>query len=306
MLRHLIHLLALLGLAGASGWAQTQAGETSQTPAESRPFLTRINGLFSGDLPQLDPPGAIKLIFHPHFGDVVRRDYMRVDTGLRWALNDNFELSAEAAVFFTHGFGESAGYGVGNLQFGSKYVFERWPYAGYETSLGLNATMPLRHAPVDMTDGHNHFTPTVVVQHLWTRFPHLTTFAGMGIDVVSDSSAQGIFSRNEPHDDSVSITAGGVYDLGQLKWTLAGTYATTALITKHADHFFYLQPGLLWYVPKKFTLHSKTQWILGLSISASRGPDGTDISFGSRVRAEITFRQVMDNLRWRKPAPDSL
>jgi hypothetical protein len=157
-----------------------------------------------------------------------------------------------------------------------------------------------------MTDGHNHFTPTIVVQHLWTKVPHLTTFAGAGVDVVSASSATGIFSKNQPHDDSVSVTTGGVYDLGQLKWTLTGTYATTALITSRPHSFFYLQPGLLWYVPKKFTFHYKTQWILGLSMNASRGPDGTNISLGSRVRAEITFRQVMDNLRWRKPAPDSL
>ncbi len=296
MLRRLIQLLAL-GLLGFTGWAQEKT-ESSPPPAP-RPLLSRINGLFGGELPQLDLPGTMKIILRPHFGDLVRRDYLRVETGLRWALDENFELSGEASAFFTHGLGDSAGYGIGKLRFGSKYVFERWPRPNYETSLGLNVELPVGHPPLDMTDGHNHFTPTVVVQHFWTRIPQLTTFAGMGVDIVSDSSVNGIFTTNQPHDDNVSLTAGGVYDLGQLKWTLTGTYATTALLTSRTDNFFYLQPGLLWYVPRKFTLHSKTQWIIGLSARTSWGPDGTDLSLSSRVRAEITFRQVMEKLRAR-------
>lgn len=303
MLRRLL-LISALGLLGLNVRAQNQTGQNDQTPPEHRPFFARINGLFSGDLPQLDPPGTMKLILRPHFGDLAHRDYLRVETGLRWALDEDFEISGEASVFFTHGLRDSAGYGIGKLRLGSKYVFERWPHPSDETSLGLNVELPVGHAPLDMTDGHNHITPTVVVQHYWTRLPQLTTFAGMGVDVMMDSSVKGTLATNQPHDDSVSVTAGGVYDLGQLKWTLTGTCATTALITSHADNFFYLQPGLLWYVPRQFTFHSKTQWILGLGARASWGPDGTDLSLGSRVRAEITFRQIMAKLRARNRPTD--
>ena len=301
MLRHLILLLAL-GLAGLPGWTQTQPAPESPVGPEPRHFFARINGLFSGDLPQLDPPGTMRLIFRPHFGDLTRRDYLRIDTGLRWALDEDFELNGGAAVFFNHGLGDSAGYGVGKLRFGSKYVIEHWPRPSEETSLGLNLDLPVGHPPLDMTDGHNHVTPTIVMQHFWPRAPRLTTFAGLGLDVVSDSSVRGIFGTNQPHDDTISFTAGGVYDAGQLKWTLTGIFATSALITKNTERYFLLQPGVLWYVPRKFTFHSKTQWILGLNANTSWGPDGFDLSLGSRVRAEITFRQVMDTLWARRPA----
>lgn len=302
MLRRFIQLFTLV-LVAQPGWAQTQPAPESPAPAEARHFFARINGLFSGDLPQLDQPGAMKIIFRPHFGDLVRRDYLRVDTGLRWALGEDFEISGGAAAFFTHGLGDSAGYGIGKLRAGSKYVIQHWPHPSDETSLELNFDLPVGHPPLDMTDGHNHVTPTVVMQHFWTRAPRLTTFGGLGVDVVSDSSVLGRFGTNQPHDDTISVTTGGVYDAGQLKWTLTGIFATSALITSHSERYYLLQPGLLWYVPRKYTFHSKTQWILGLNANASWGPDGFDLSLGSRVRAEITFRQVMAKLRARTGSP---
>ena len=78
---------------------------------------------------------------------------------------------------------------------------------------------------------------------------------------------------------------------------MTGTYATTAEITRHAENFYYLQPGMLWYVPSRYTFHSKTQWIVGLSARTTWGPDGFDFGLNSRLRAEITFRQVMEKIR---------
>jgi hypothetical protein len=297
MVRRLIKIFAL-SLAAGSAWAQTTPAQSTSAPQEDRPFFSRISGLFGGDLPQLDLPDTVKVILRPHLGDFVRRDYLRVDTGLDWALNDHFNLSSGALVYFTHGLrGTADGYGIGLLQFGSKYVFEEWPKRGYETTFGVDVSLPVGHAPIDMTDGYDHMTPTLVVQHLWTSKPRLTTFGGVGVDLISKSRVAGTFGTNQPHQDSFSFTGGGVYDAGQLKWTLTSTLGTTALISHHDSAFFYLQPGVLWYVPKKFTLHSKTQWIVGLSARTTWGPDGLDFSLSSRLRAEITFRQVMDKLR---------
>lgn len=299
MVRHLIPLLAL-GLVASSGWAQTEATPNAPNPAPPPTVFSRINGLFGGDLPQLDLPGTIKLILRPHFGDLVNRDYLRVETGLRWAWNDHFELNSDASVFFTHGLGASAGYGIGKLRFGSKYVFRLWPGPHYETSAGLNIELPIGHPPLDMTDGHYHVSPSFVVQHHSDANPRLTTFTGMGLDLLSNSRVQGTFGSNQPHNNSMSVTAGGVYDLGQLKWTLTTTYTTTALVSNRPEHFYYLQPGLLWYVPRQYTFNSKTQWIIALGAGTTWGPDGTNFSLSSRVRAEITFRQVLEKIRFRE------
>lgn len=301
MARRLI-LLLLLGLASAQ--AQQPAPSTESAAPGRRAVLSRVNGIFD-DLPQLDIPGTFKILLRPHFGDLVRRDYMRTETGLRWALNENFDISAEASVFFTHGLGDSGdGYGVGRVRLGSRYLLEDWPKAGYDTSLALSMEAPVDHPPVDMTDGHYHLTPSFLVQRELTRWRHVSTFMGLGLDLIDTSDIPGRFATNQPHEDSVNGTVGFIYDLGQLKYTLSATYATTAGISDVTDHFFYLQPGVQWYVPSKFTFHSKTQWIASFGIRTSWGPDGTDVSFRTRVRAEITFRQLMRNIRERTKAKE--
>jgi hypothetical protein len=299
-------LLLLPAIALLTARAQTVPPvENTQAPQENRPFLAGIRGLFDFDLPSIDPPGTVTLVLHPHLGDLIRRDYMRMEGGIRWALNDHFEIRPEASVFFTHGLGDSGdGYGVGELRLGGKYIIRDWPKGDMETSVTLNVERPVGHPPVDLTDGLNHFAPGFLMQRHSSRHSKITTFAGAGVDLVSISNVAGTPVRNQPLDDSMNFTAGVIYDLGQVKWTLSATYATTALLGDTTEHFYYLRPNVLWYVPKKYTFHSKTQWILGLGIRASYGPDGKEVSFSNRVRAEITFRQVMDKIR-RKPAAET-
>lgn len=300
-MRRLTSLLFLLALAAPAARAQLVTPENVQAP-EHRTFYSRIQGLFDFDLPDIDPPGTVKLILHPHVGDLIRRDYMRVDGGFRWALNDRFEISPDAAIYFNHGLGGGHdGYGIGKIRLGTKYIIPAWPRPTMETSLTLGVDRPVGHAPIDMTDGLNHLTPGFLVQHRSKEYRKLTTFSGAGLDLVSQSSVAGTPVRNQPLDDSMNFTAGAIYDLGQIRWTLAATYATTAVIGDDTANFYYLKPSLQWYVPKKYSFNSKTQWILALGARISWGPDGSEVSFSNRVRAEITFRQVMQKMRFIGP-----
>ncbi len=293
----MVRRLILLTILGLTARAQPIATERNPPP-ESLPFFSRVRGLFDFELPELDPPGTIKVIFHPHLSDLIRRDYLRTDMGLRWALNGNFEFSAEAATYLTHGLGDTnVGDGIGEIRLGTKYLFKQWLRPQHEASIAFNFSHPHGAPPVDMTDGQNHYQPSLTIQRHSRHNPKLTTFASVGLDIITASSALGRFGRNEPHDDSASVTGGAVYDLGQIKWTLSATYATTTLIGGRTDSFFYLQPSFLWYVPKPYTFHSKTQWIVGLGLRSAWGPDGYDFGTNTRVRAEITFRQVLANVR---------
>ena len=299
MLRRLF-FLTFLTLATLAAPTQPKAAGDVRGPQATDPFTSRIRGLFDYDLPALDPPGTVKLILHPHISDLVRRDYLRTDVGFNWALNQPWEFNAEASAFFNHGLrGKGAGSGIGEVRMGAKYVFQEWLRPDFETSAVLNISLPVGKPPVDLTDGHDHYTPGLVIQHHSTRDPKLTNFAEATVDIINKSSVVGFFARNQPHHDSLSFTTGAVYDLGQIKWTLAGTYSTTALISSASDHFFSLNPSLLWYVPKRMTFNYKTQWIVGLGTRVTWGPDGRDVSVNSRLRAEITFRQVMDKMRGR-------
>jgi len=297
MFRRLAIIISI-SLSAPCIWAQEEPVASILKPQESPPVISRIRGLLDIELPSLDPPGTVKLILYPHLSDLVRRDYIRTDLGFRWALNDHFELSSAASTYLPHGLdSDMNGYGLGEMHYGLKYVFQDWLRPEFDSSVSVAIKQPVGEPPADLTDGHNHYSTSYIIQHHSAHNPHLSTFAGTTLDFVTESAAAGDFQTNQPHDHSIALTAGGVYDMGQLKWTLSGTYATTAVLGDRADHFFYLQPGLIWYVPKKLALHSKTQWVISLSAPMSWGPDGYDISVTTRLRAEITFREVMASMR---------
>ncbi|MBA4138513.1 MAG: hypothetical protein C0518_14500 [Opitutus sp.] len=272
------------------------APENSAAPPEAVPL--RVRGLFDLDLPRFDPPGTFRLQFNPRFGDLLRRDYIRVPTGVRWAVNDRLELYAEMEAFATHGLDDntSTGYGIGELRFGSRYLIRNYPWPDYQTSVGLNLEFPTGDPPPDFTDGRNHFAPYFVTEHRLPRHPRWTVFGGASADIVTDSSVPGSLGINSTKDDSISLNGGTTYDLGQVKWTLQATYTTT-VISGIDEHFFTIRPSFLWWVPRKYTLNSKTQWIFGFGVRSTWGPDGYEFSTGSRVRAEITFRQALRRLR---------
>lgn len=263
-------------------------------------MFSRIRGLFDIDLPVIDPPGTFKIKFNPHFGDILRKRFLRIDAGVQWAVTENLQFNIEADAYGTHGLRRgSATYGVGQIHLGTKYLFREFLRPDFETSIGFNADIPTGHPPLGFTDGHNHFSPYFITQHHTEANPNLTTFAGASFDFVSTSNAGGDFGVNQPRDHSFSLNAGAVYDLGQLKWTLAATYTSTALIGGKPEHFFTVRPSVLWFVPKRITFNGKTQWIVGFGARSTWGPDGHEFSTGTRVRAEITFGQVLNRIRGR-------
>ncbi len=299
--RTLTFLVLATVLGGAPLSAQTTAAQPASNIAETQPeptLFSRIRGLFDIDLPELDPPGTVRFKLSPRFGDFVHRDYVRVPTGLKWTPNDKLELNAEVDAYFHHYLsGGPVNNGIGEVRGGFKYVKRQWPTPDFESSFGLNVEIPVGSPPIDLTDGRNHYMPFAVVQYRWANLPKLTTFGGVSFDIVTDSSVRGSIGRNTPRDDSFSLIGGAVYDLGQFKWTLQSTYTTTALVSGTTEHYFTVQPSVLWFVPRKYTKFSNLQWIVGFGARSTWGPDGHDFSTSSRVRAEITFGQVVDRLR---------
>ncbi len=295
----LFALAALTPLASAASEAETA---TEPTPPEAKKeffgaLTGRIRGLLDIDLPRFDPPGTYRLQFNPRFGDLVRRDYIRVPIGVRWTPDNRYELNAEAESFFTHNHkAGGAGNGIGELRFGGRYLIPAWPEERDRTSVGVNFEIPVGSPPLDLTDGRNHIAPYVVVERRSLSRPRWTTFAGLSGDFVSDSSVPGTRGENTPSDDALSLTGGAIYDLGQVKWTLQATY-TTSVISGYDEHIFAVHPSVLWFLPKKYTFNSKTQWIVGFGVRGTWGQDGFDFGTSTRVRAEITFGQAIRQLR---------
>lgn len=303
-LQRLFFLLGVTVLAVGSTAAQetpppVPATVESPRKSEGASLLGRVGGLFDIDLPRLDPPGTFRLQFNPRFSDLLRRDYLRVPTGVRWSLNDRTELYGEIEAFAAHGLEDdtSAGYGIGEVRLGGRYLYRNLPWPGYDTSVGANFEFPVGNPPRDLTDGRNHFSPYFVTQRRLPHHPKWTVFSGLSLDLVTDSAYAPLnLGRNATKDDSISLNSGAIYDLGQLKWTLQTTYTTTA-ISGIDEHFFTIRPSVLWWVPRNYTFNSKTQWIVGFGVRSTWGPDGYEFSQSTRVRAEITFRQALQRVR---------
>ncbi len=283
-------------VAAAAGTADAPRPPPGAVPAT---ILSRITGLFDIDLPQLPPPGTFRLHFDPHFGDLLHRSYLDISTGVEWSCTDFLQFRADADAFGTHGFRRGPShFGISELHLGGKYLFREFLRPDFATSVGLNTDLPVGHPPADFTDGHNHFSPYFILQHHSPRRPRLTTFAGANLDFVTSAGTAGAFGRNEPHHHSLALNTGIVYDLGQLKWTLQTTGQTTAVIGGgRAEHYLTIRPSVLWYVPKRYTFHGKTQWIVGLGARAVWGPDGTEFGTSTRLQADVTFSQAVDRLR---------
>lgn len=270
--------------------ADDPAGTATTTapgnPAE--PDDRKIDGIFGSDLPKTEKKGSLRLILHPHFGDLTNRDYLRVLTGLRWGLNDHTELTAGVEGFLNHGLKHtSEGNGIGDLRFGGKYGFGEKLFPGYDTSAGLNLYFPVGHPPLSMTNGYNEYSPYFVIGRKVDRYPGLTVFLNTGVNFLEQTGIPGSFERNTPHSSSVSFTPGLVYDRDSLHYTLELAYETTSLLGTDNKQFFTIRPGIAWDLPPKLKFHSKGRVTVGVGIHVTVGPDGTSTGGGGKLRADF-------------------
>ena len=271
------------------------AAETSSEP-ENPEAITRVRGLFDVDLPKTVEKFKAKVTVHPHFGDFSHRDYVRVPVGVRLGLNDRTELSTEIESYLTHGLrGRGAGYGLDLVRLGGKYQFAEWLKPELDTSVGLNTAFPVGRPPLDATDGYNHLSPYLTVSKKLPDHPRLLPFASFGTDLMWKSSTPGTFTENQPHSDSMGLSAGAFYDRDTFKYTLTASYWTTSLIGRGDRQFFGLNPSVLWQLPRALTFHSKGQWIFGVGLKATHGPDGTDLGVSAKLRGEFKLSRL-----WKK------
>jgi hypothetical protein len=291
-------LLSAISATGAS--AQTSAGSKAAAKPEDPEEFSRVRGLFDVDLPKTVEKYKLKVFTHPHFGDLIHRDYLRVPVGVRVGVSERTELSAELESYFTHGLkGHGPGNGLDSLRLGSKHQFRDWLREdNIDVSAGVNVAFPLGRPPLDLTDGHYHASPYVTFSKRLIDHPKLTPFVSVGTDLLWKSSVPGSFAKNQPHSDSMGLSAGYFYDYSrQFKYTLVTSYWTTSLIGSGNKQFFSINPSVLWELPPALTFHSKGHWIFGIGVKADFGPDGTDFGSSAKLRGEFKFTRFFKSAR---------
>ncbi len=281
--------ITALILGGPAASAQNSA-PAKATEAENPAEFSRVPGLFDVDLPKTVEKLRAKVTVHPHFGDFLHRDYVRVPVGVRLGLNDHTEINAEVEGYVTHGLKRAgSGYGLDHVRLGAKYRWLHWLKPHVDTSTGINTAFPVGRPPLDLTDGFNHVSPYVTFSKRWPELPRVTPFATFGVDKMWRSSVPGAFRPNQLHSDSMGLTVGALYDRGAIKYTLVGSTWTSALIGEDNRTISTINPSVLLELPPALTFGSKGRWIFGVGLKVTFGPDGTDFGASSKLRGEFKF-----------------
>jgi hypothetical protein len=280
-------LLATFGLPALPGLA------AEDSPKPNPEEFSRVPGVFDVDLPKTVERSRVKLLFRPHFGDLIHRDYIRLPVGARLGLNDRTEVNGEAEAFASHGLKQGgSGYGIGALRLGTKYQWAHWLKPDIHASSGLNVSTAVGRPPVTMTDGQFHISPYLTFSRRSERFPKATPFLTLGTDLLSRTRVAGSFARNQPRSDTAGGSMGFLYDQREtLKYTVVANYATTSLIGRGSHHYASLSPGLLWQLPRALTFGSRTRWIFGVGCKVGVGPDGTEFGTSAKLRGELNLRR---------------
>jgi hypothetical protein len=264
------------------------AESPDNAPSNREAEVRRIEGIFGSDLPTTERKGSVRLIVHPHIGDLSNRDYMRLLTGVRWGVTDHTEVTAGVESYIDHGLKHtSEGTGLGDLRLETKHSFGEELVPGYESSVGLNLFFPIAHPPVGMTNGHNGYTPYFVIGKRIASHPGLTLFLETGLDLLEKTSIPGSFERNELHSSSIFVTPGFVYTRYPYHYTLELSYATTSLVGQHNQGAFTVRPGFAWDLPPKLRFHAKGRVTVAVGLHVIFGPDGTSTGGGGKLRAEF-------------------
>lgn len=296
IIRTAVIAVSLLPLARL--WAQdVLSSAPTETPvAKASDDDLQMKGVFNSVLPRTERKNALRLIVHPHLGDLTKRDHLRTALGFRYGINTRWEASVEADAYFTHGLKQGSFFedkGFSTLHLGTKYQLGEPFNLGWDTSVGINWQQPIGSPPLDVTDGLRHTAPFVTASHNLVGMPGWRVFTGFGWDAVTQTTTRGALEKNELGDDSINFTGGALYERGSLTYALEATYQTTRWITSTARDVYALRPSVVWVIPERITHSAKGKWLLGFGLRLTHGPDGNDIGVNAKLRVNFDLKRLL-------------
>ncbi len=256
----------------------------------------QIKGVFNSELPRTERKHYLRLLVHPHFGDLHRKDSLRMPVGVRYGLTENWEVSAALESYFAHGFGESSPFaetGLSAVQFGTKHRPEWTLVPGWEMALGIDYVHPLNHPPIELTDGFEHTRPYVTFARDFPDWHGVRFFWGTGADIVGDTAVAGRLEKNEFGTHANTFITGFVWPRQRFSQTFELTYATTILLGEDNLNRITVRPGCVFVLPERWTFHSRGQWVVGVAVPVTWGPDGWEAGLSVKFRGDFNFKKLL-------------
>ena len=294
---------AMLALATA-GRAVAEAALAEKVEAEAAPGPGLFPGevpfgfgddeliipeIFTSHLPFTLPKYAFRLRVNPHLGDLRNKNRLRVSTGVRYGLTENWEVGVGSDLYFSHGYGEIPSFdsrGAANLQLSTKVNLGQPWFAGWYVGTGFEYAFPTGHPPAELTDGLRHFSPFITFSHRLETHRNMRIFWGLRFDEVQHTSLPGEFGRNAFQESSSGITGGWVVDRKNMHYTFEASLDTTRIFGRTEKEVFSLRPGVMWEIPSRRGPQVKGHWVVGGAVNSTTGPGGT--SLGASFRLSYT------------------
>ena len=256
-----------------------------------------IEEVFQSHLPTTLEKGTLRFSLHPHLGDYVRKDNMRLTTGLRYGLTENCEVSLGSNLFFSHGNGEVRSfedYGAANLRLGTKYDLGEVLFRGCITAVGVDYEFPVGRPPAELTDGLRHLRPYVTFSHRLESHPDVRIFLGFRLDAVTHTHQPGELGKNAFNSSSTGITGGLVIDRHAWHYTFEASVDTTRLIGQGQEEVITFRPGVLYEIPNRRHPERRSLWLVGVAVNSAYGPGGSSLgaSFKLRYSRDIKNRHL--------------
>ena len=287
VLAGLFALGLMLGAPGLGAWEPLQDGPRLAAPYAFGDDELIIEEVFQSHLPTTLKKYNLRLSVHPHLGDWVNKDRMRLTTTLRYGLTDNCELSAGSNLFFSHGHGDIRAfddYGAADLKLGVKLNLGQFLFRGWDTAAGVEYELPIHHPPAELTDGLRHSRPYTTFSHRLESHPNLRIFVGLHGDIITRTSVPGEFGRNSLHESSSGITGGWVIDRGNLHYTFEASFDSTRLFARTEEDLYTIRPGVIWEIPTRRDPQLMSHWVVGVALNDTFGPGGNSVGASFKLR----------------------
>ena len=255
-----------------------------------------IREVFQSHLPATLKAYALRLWVHPHLGDLTRRDFIRLSTGVRYGLTKNCEISLSSDLYFSHGFRDVPffdRYGAADLQFGTKINLGQPFLPGWDTAVGVDYEFPTGRPPAELTDGLRHFIPYLTLSHRLPSHHSLRVFWGLRLDEVTRTTVPGEFGKNDLKDSSTGATGGFVVDRHNWHYTLETSLDTTRLIGHTDRDVFMIRPGMIWEILSRRKLRIRSNWVVGAAVSSTFGPGGTSLGGSLKLRYNLDLKSPL-------------
>ncbi len=274
--------------------AQAQTNPSVNTPNSGNDSFAPLPGIFNSELPRMTLPADLRVTLRPRIGDIQNRDHLRLVWGLRYGLTTQWELSADIDSYLAHGLKDKsllATNGISQLSVGAKYRFNDFLEPFWDTAAGIKFSVPIGHAPEELTDGLRHIAPFMTMEHVFKRHPSVTGFLSFGLDL--NSRAVPRTTTDEHYGaDTWFVTPGLTWRRGPVKYTLELTYRSSAGLDNTDTYNVTVRPGMAWTLPPHLTFNSRNRWVLGLGLSAGLSDQGSSFGVNTRIQTNFDFRRI--------------